>query len=250
MKYSFGTLVTLHKAFGVLLALLCSLLYPVMALAGVEDDYFKAVMLDNPYEVAKLLKNGVSPNLTEPKRGDSGLILAVREESMQVFGVLLKAWGINLDFRARNGDSALMIAAWKENKAAVEALLGKGVEVNRQGWTALHYAAAKGNNPIVQLLIDSAANLDARSPGGVTPMMMAAQSGHIYTVKLLHDAGADSELEDRQGRTVLDFAEQGGHQDIVEGLKYRQARADRRRVADKPQAPFAPFVPVRLPPMD
>ena len=212
-------------------------------------------MLDNPFEVTSLLERGISPNLTEPKRGDSGLILALREESMRAFAVLLDARGVNLEIRARNGDSALMIAAWKENLPAVEALLKKGAAVNRTGWTALHYAAAKGNNDIVRLLLAHSADVDATSAAGVTPLMMAAQNGHIYTVKLLHDAGADATLEDDSGRTVIAYAARNGHEDIVKGLKYRLGKAKTAEVTKTGQRSLRPeelelLLPVRLPPMD
>ncbi|MBS1187265.1 MAG: hypothetical protein H6R04_1283 [Burkholderiaceae bacterium] len=250
-----------RRVFGLLVAWACMLLQPSIVRADANADYyFKLVTLDNAYEVSSLLNKGISPNLTEPKRGDSGMILALREEAMQVFKLLLDAPGVDLEIRARNGDNALMIAAWKENRPAVEALLKKGAEVNREGWTALHYAAAKGNNDIVQLLLDHEADIDATSPAGITPLMMAAQSGHIYTVKLLHDLGADATIEDDHGRTAVTFAARSGHDDIVVGLKHRLARPAvktpvraRKPVVAKQEADLPPLemmAPVRLPPME
>ncbi|MBS1170210.1 MAG: hypothetical protein H6R01_1128 [Burkholderiaceae bacterium] len=249
------------RMLAMLLVLAGMLLRPAVVRADATADYyFKLVTLDNAYEIASLLNKGISPNLTEPKRGDSGLILALREEAMQVFKLLLDAPGVDLEIRARNGDNALMIAAWKENRTAVEALLKKGAEVNREGWTALHYAAAKGNNDIVRLLLDHDADLDATSPAGITPLMMAAQGGHIYTVKLLHDMGADATIEDDHGRTAVTFAARNGHNDIVVGLKHRLSRPvvrqpvrARKSIAAKQADDFPePHLnePVRLPPMD
>lgn len=195
------------------------------ALAGAYEDFFRAVKVDNAGAVKSLLARGLDPNLIEPERSDTGLILALREDSKRVFEVLLNTDGVDLEAKARNGDTALMIACYKGNKPAVEALLAKGVEVNRPGWTPLHYAAASGNNEIVKLLLDKFAYIDAESPNKTTPIMMAARGGHIMTVKVLLDADADATLKNELGMSAIDFAEKFGHRDIVEGLGYRFRKA-------------------------
>lgn len=201
------------------------LLWPALALAGAYEDYFKAVKIDDVKAVRSLLQRGFDPNTVEEERGDTGLILALREDSAKVFELLLHTRDINIDARSRNGDSALMMAAYKGHVEAVRALLDKGAEPNQTGWAALHYAAAVGNNPIVQLLLDKSAYIDAESPNQTTPIMMAARGGHILTVKLLLDEGADVLLKNGAGMTALDFAKAAGFNDIVEGLTYRLKKA-------------------------
>lgn len=208
-----------------MLTLVAAMLLPATALAGAYQDYFQAVQLNNAAGVQSLLQRGFDPNTVEPERGDSGLILALREKAMRVFDVLLDAPGINLEIRTRNGDTALMLAAFKGNRPAVEALLAKGAEINQTGWTALHYAATSGNNDIVQLLLDHFAYIDAESPNKTTPIMMAARSGHILTVKLLLEEGADATLKNDAGMTAIDFANKFNHKDIAEGLTYRLKKA-------------------------
>lgn len=193
--------------------------------AGSYDDYFKAAKSDDATVVSDLLRRGFDPNTVEPERGDTGMVLALRENSMKVFKVLLNAPGTDVDQSIRNGDTALMIAAYTANREAVRLLLEKGAQVNRSGWTALHYAAAAGDNDIVQMLLDKDADLDAKSPNNTTPIMMAARGGHILTVKLLLDAGADATLKNDVGMTAIDFAQQGGFKDIVDGLTYRLKKA-------------------------
>ncbi|KIF83865.1 ankyrin repeat domain-containing protein [Noviherbaspirillum autotrophicum] len=198
---------------------------PPLVFAGAYEDFFLAVKNDNAQAVKALLARGLDANLIEAERNDTGLILALREEAMKVFMVLLNAEGIDIEAKSRNGDNALMIACYKGNKAAVEALLRKGAEVNRPGWAPLHYAAAIGSNDIVQLLLDKSAYIDAESPNKTTPIMMAARGGHIYTVKLLLDEGADATLKNELGMTAIDFAQKHGYKDIVEGLTYRLKKA-------------------------
>jgi len=195
------------------------------SIAGAFDDFFKAVKFDDAKTVSDLLKRGMDANTSDPERGETGLMIAARENAMKVFNVLLRHPDTDIEFKARNGDTALMIAAYKGNKTAVEALLAKGAEVNRPGWTALHYAAAAGNNEIVGLLLEHYAYIDAESPNKTTPIMMAARGGHILTVKLLLDEGADAMLKNNVGMTAIDFAKSVDRQDIADGLLYRLKRA-------------------------
>lgn len=201
------------------LALLAAV--PLSAAAGSYVDFFRAVKIDDGPKVRSLLQRGFDPNAIEETRGDTGMILALREEAMDVFRVLLNAPGVDLEARAFNGDNALMIACFKSNKPAVEALLEKGAQVNRPGWAPLHYAAFAGNNEIVQMLLDKSAYIDAESPNKTTPLMMAAMAGKIYTVKLLLDEGADLTLRNAAGMDAVDFAVKHDHPDIAEGLTHR-----------------------------
>ena len=59
------------------------------AKAGSFDDWFIAVKNDQAGKVKDLLKKGFDPNAIEPKRGDTGLILAMRENSLEVMAGLL-----------------------------------------------------------------------------------------------------------------------------------------------------------------
>ncbi|TFW10560.1 ankyrin repeat domain-containing protein [Oxalobacteraceae bacterium OM1] len=207
------------------LALACWLAGASCAQAGSYDEYFRAAQLNDARTVAGLLAKGFDPNTIEEARGENGLIRALREDAMDVFRVLLNAPGIDLEQKAYNGDTALMIASFKGNIPAVKALLEKGAEPNRPGWTALHYAASEGHDEIVRILLDKSAYIDAESPNKTTPLMMAARGGHILTVKLLLDEGADLMLKNDLGMTALDFAQKSNSKDIAEGLAYRMQQA-------------------------
>ncbi|MFJ2988800.1 ankyrin repeat domain-containing protein [Collimonas sp. NPDC087041] len=190
-----------------------------------SDAFFKAIKLDDERGMKSLLAKGVNPNLVDKQRGETGLMVALQEDSMKVFDVLINARGIDLNLRARNGDTALMIASYKGKVAAVKALLDKEAEPNTTGWTALHYAAAIGNDEIVQMLLDASAYIDAGSPNNTTPIMMAARAGKIMTVKLLLDSGADVTLKNDVGMSAIDLARKFDHNDIADGLTSRLKQA-------------------------
>ena len=178
-----------------LAALALSLNAPAWA-ASDEVEFFRAAQLDSAPYIAKLLAHGLDPNLHEPERGETGLIVALRYDSMHTVDLLLAQPGIQIESSAANGNTALMMAAYRQNKAAVQTLLEKGAKVNRPGWTALHYAAAAGADDIIDILLQHHADINALSPSGMTPLMMAAREGKENAVQLLLERGADASLKD------------------------------------------------------
>jgi ankyrin repeat protein len=103
-----------------------------------------------------------------------------------------------------------MMAAFKRNRPAAEALVARGAAVNRPGWTPLHYAAASGDEDIARLLIKRGARVDAVSPpasGSYTPLMMAAREGHPDMVDFLTRQGANPALRNSEGLTAAQLAE-------------------------------------------
>jgi ankyrin repeat protein len=131
--------------------------------------WFQAARVDDAAVSRDLLARGFDPNTIEPELLDTALLIAVRQGSKKVFRLLLSTPGVNLDARSRNGDTALMLSAYKKDLAGAQALIDKGAEINRPEWTALHYAAAAGSLPLVRLLLDHDAYIDAESPNKTTP---------------------------------------------------------------------------------
>jgi ankyrin repeat protein len=169
--------------------------------------YFRAIPLDDERAVRAVIARGLDPNLRDPERGETGLIIAMRNDAMRVAQVLLAHPKVQVDAQAPNGNTALMMAAYQKNKPGVLALLAKGAQVNRPGWTALHYAAAAGDLDIMKLLLERHAYIDAESPTGTTPLMLAAREGQQEAVRLLLEEGADAALKDRAwNETAAEFA--------------------------------------------
>ncbi|MFZ6844987.1 ankyrin repeat domain-containing protein [Undibacterium sp. RuTC16W] len=182
----------------------CGVVSP--AYADAYDDLIVAVKFDDIDVVNSLLTKGIDPNSVEATRGETILMLALREHSQKVFETLLKQSEIKLDARANNGDTAIMLACFEENALAVKQLIDAEAQINQPGWTALHYASAKGNVEIIGVLLEQSAYIDAASPNGTTPLMMSVRSGKLDAVKFLLDEGADANLKNQLGMTALDFA--------------------------------------------
>ena len=122
----------------------------------------------------------------------------------------------------------------------VKLLVENDADVNKPGWTPLHYAATAGNVPIIELLLENSAYIDAESPNGSTPLMMAAMYGSPESVKTLIQAGADLNVKNQLGLTALDFAVRGNRQNSKElietGLQREAARKARQQALDAPKA--------------
>jgi len=114
--------------------------------AGSYEDFFKAIQLDNAREVQRLLARGLDPN-TPNAQGIPGLLLATQEQSFKVAQVLAADPQTAVDPRSARNESPLMLAALRGEQALVVQLVGRGAEVNKSGWTPLHYAATGGHAP-------------------------------------------------------------------------------------------------------
>lgn len=204
--------------------------FSFLSLAGSYEDFFKAVQFDDVRTVQSLLQRGFDPNTVNPS-GHSGLMLAVREPSLKVAEVLAGWPQTKVEARNDKDESPLMLAALKGHLALVKKLVERDADVNKTGWTALHYAASGGHTQVIDFLLENSAYIDAESPNGTTPLMMAAMYGSPESVKLLIQAGADLNVKNMVGMTALDFAVRADRQNSKElietGLQRQAARAAR-----------------------
>ena len=197
------------------------------AQAGSFDDFFKAVKMDDARAVQQLLARGFDAN-TVDAAGQTGLVIALREPSLKVADALIDSPKIDLNTLNDRGESALMLAALKGQRNLAEKMVKKGADVNKTGWTPLHYAASAGQTEVISLLLENHAYVDAESPNGSTPLMMASMYGTPAAVKLLLDEGADPSLKNQQGLTAIDFAQRANRDDTVQMIG-KTIRASRPR---------------------
>lgn len=194
--------------------------------AGSFDDFFRAVRSDNAGSIADLLNRGFDPN-TRDEQGQTGLLIAMREPSPKVIQVLLDSPKTDVELRNAKDESPLMLAALKGQQDLVTRLIARDADVNKPGWTPLHYAATGGHVAIMKQLLEHYAFIDAESPNGSTPLMMAAMYGSSAAVQLLLDEGADTAMKNQLGMTALDFAQRANRPDAVR-LLTAATRASKR----------------------
>ena len=185
--------------------------------AGSYEDFFQAVKRDDAQAVRQLLDRGFDANTLDPK-GQNGLSTALREPSLKVATMLIEWPKTDLNALSAQGESPLMLASLKGQLDLVEKMINKGADVNKTGWTPLHYAASTGQVKVISLLLENHAYIDAESPNGSTPLMMASMYGTAAAVKLLLEEGADPLLRNQQGLTALQFAQSANRPDSAEVL--------------------------------
>lgn len=193
------------------------------ARAGSHEDFFVAVQRDNGAAITALLRRGFDPNTTDAN-GHVGMTLALKLGSLRVVQALLAARNLNVEARNRHDESALMLAALKGHTEIVKTLIARDADVNKTGWTPLHYAASgeeAQHLAIIALLLEHHAYIDAASPNGTTPLMMAAQYGTREAVQLLLHEGADPALKNQLGLSAVDFALRAQRQDMADAIAAR-----------------------------
>ena len=188
-----------------------------VSFAGSYDDFFTALKNDDAATIRQLLARGFDANTLDPK-GQHGLIITIREPSPQAANALLDAPKIDINVSNALGESPLMLAALKGQLELAGKMVKKGADVNKTGWTPLHYAASNGHVEVIKLLLENHAYIDAESPNGSTPLMMASMYGNPQSVRFLLDEGADPLLKNQIGLTALQFAQRANRPDSVELL--------------------------------
>jgi ankyrin repeat protein len=178
------------------------------AAAGSYEDFFRATESDDAATVRTLIQRGFDANSRDPQ-GQTALHLALRGGQFNVAEALLGERSVDVNALNAAEESALMMAALKGHTDWTRRLIERGAQVNKPGWTPLHYAASGPDTAVVRLLLDRGAAVNAESPNRTTPLMMAAQSGSEASVELLLSRGADPKARNDRGLGAADFARLG-----------------------------------------
>jgi ankyrin len=154
--------------------------------------------------------------------GFTPLLFAARVGDRASAEHLLRA-GADVNDRAPNGASALVIAAHSGHGGVAQLLLDKGADANAAGagYSALHAAVLLGDVDLVVALLaygaDPGSRLTKGTPSryyskdyafnqglvGATPLLLAARYGDGDTMRVLAAAGADGRVSLADGTTTL-----------------------------------------------
>jgi ankyrin repeat protein len=126
------------------------------------DQFVKAVADRDGSKATELLQNHPTIVNTRNAKGDTPLIVTIRDSDSDWAGFLLNK-GADVNAQGANGDTPLIAAARVGFDDAVGWLLGMGAEVdetNKSGETALIIAVQRGNARMVKQLLERGANPD------------------------------------------------------------------------------------------
>ena len=142
---------------------------------------------------------------------------------------LLVRLGADVNAPDNSGWTPIMLAAWRPNRDAVEALLDAGAELpigGRGGAQILDDAAGGGLERLFDALLARGAAVDSAS----ALLHAAAGGGSLRIVESLIHRGFDVNKKDRFGWAPLHVAAEQGHREIVSYLLARGADVDARNM--------------------
>ncbi len=137
--------------------------------------------------------------------------------------------GVDVNVEDRQGYTALTYAAGEGHTEIVKLLVraGSRSNVNKSFGRALAVAVGRGHTEIAGLLIEEGASLNEKTKSyGLTTLMVAANKGYTEIVRALIDKGAEVNARALNGLTALRLAENQGHSEIVRLLQDAGAGRD------------------------
>jgi ankyrin repeat protein len=172
--------------------------------------------------VSILLDAGADLNATScptPSYVATPLCAAAEAGNLGIVATLLAA-GAAISEPPGDHRHPLIAAVQNSHTEVVSALLGAGAEANTRSDTvsALGVAAANGNVPIVEMLIEAGAYSNFDDYNGITALMIASAEGHVDVVKALVDTAAGQPFDMPGFEEAIDLAAQEGHPDIEQLL--------------------------------
>ena len=168
--------------------------------------------------LASLVLVGSASRPAPAQPADLRLVEAVHTGDLAAARGLL-ADGVDADAAQRDGATALHWAAYRDDLRAAKLLLGAGAAAgaaNELGVTPLHLACENGSGEMVRALLAAGADPRAAFPSGETALMTAARAGAVDAVAALVAHGADvNARESIEGQTALMWAVSERHPEVV-----------------------------------
>src|SRR6516162_7947093 len=187
----------------------------------------EAAIIGSAPVISALLKAGADPNYKTPD-GETPLMAAARSGKVDAAAQLVDA---GADINAKEtwgGQSPLMWAAAQGQADMVKFLASQRAnlndhgkihqwdrkviqeprpkDMNKGGFTPLHYAAREGCAACVQNLLAAGADPDSEDPDRETPLLLALENMHFDTAAVLVQDGADLDKWDLFGRSPVYMA--------------------------------------------
>lgn len=222
---------------------------PRSASPSLNERLHQAAKTGDLNELEAVAADGVDLNYVNNANGVSPLIRAIRHEQT-AFVLRLLALGAS-PTRQDIGpahDQALHVAARKGRQDLVEALLAAGATVderNRQGMTPLHEACGSGHGPVALLLIQHGADVHARGEAGKQPMHQALAKRSLAVVHLLMNQGADPN-HSTLGESPLAWAQRKNRPELVAAMENFALRQVLHGTFDELPSPASPRERARL----
>lgn len=107
----------------------------------------------------------------------------------------------------------------------------------------LTQAVTSGDASEVSTLLANGADVNERTGGGQTPLILATIFGHTHLISLLLEAGADPQLRDNLGLNAVDWAQRRGATEAIDVLTNKPNHNSGTRTGTRFAKPLAREVP-------
>lgn len=186
-------------------------------------ELFRKAIRSNDLSAARgLLSNGLLQN---PPMGSVALAKAAQKDDAALVKMLLSA-GVDPNKAASHGESPVYLAALNGNARALVALLDGGADPSHT-LTNSPILAAASNPPILEILIERGAKLDAVTSSGQTALHRAIMLGNAKSAQLLLQANAPVDVVDNMKATPLHEAARVNFPEVTAQLLKRGADTEK-----------------------
>ncbi|XP_056272010.1 SH3 and multiple ankyrin repeat domains protein 3 isoform X3 [Pseudoliparis swirei] len=169
--------------------------------------FMEYVQQRNIEKVSRSLEKGLDPNFHDPDTGECPLTLAAQLEGCADLIKVLKTGGAHLDFRTKDGITALHKAVRSKNHTALITLLDLSASPDykdSRGLTPLYHSSMVGGDPYCcELLLHDHAQVGCVDENGWQEIHQACHYGHVQHLEHLLFYGADMSAQNASGNTAL-----------------------------------------------
>uniref|UniRef100_A0AAZ1X8E9 SH3 and multiple ankyrin repeat domains 3b n=1 Tax=Oreochromis aureus TaxID=47969 RepID=A0AAZ1X8E9_OREAU len=192
--------------------------------------FMEYVQQRNIEKVSRFLEKGLDPNFHDPDTGECPLTLAAQLESCAELIKVLKSGGAHLDFRTKDGITALHKAVRSKNHTALITLLDLGASPDykdSRGLTPLYHSSMVGGDPYCcELLLHDHAQVGCVDENGWQEIHQACRYGHVQHLEHLLFYGADMSAQNASGNTALHVCALYNQESCARVLLFRGANKE------------------------
>ncbi|XP_072277657.1 SH3 and multiple ankyrin repeat domains protein 2-like [Pyxicephalus adspersus] len=191
-------------------------------------------------KICKMLDRGLDPNYHDPESGETPLSLAAQmDNSVEVIKALRNS-GAHLDFRSKDGMTALHKAARAKTQTNLVTLLELGASPDykdSRGLTPLYHTAMVGGDPYCcELLLHEHASVGCKDENGWQEIHQACRNGYYQHLEHLLFYGANMGAQNASGNTALHICALYNQDSCARVLLFRGANKEIKNYNS--QSPF------------
>ncbi|XP_067284145.1 SH3 and multiple ankyrin repeat domains protein 3 isoform X5 [Pseudorasbora parva] len=181
-------------------------------------------------KVCRFLEKGLDPNFHDSESGESPLTLVAQLDTCADLIKVLRSGGAHLDFRTRDGLTALHKAIQTHNHVALTTLLDLGASPDykdSRGLTPLYHSAMVGGDPYCcELLLYDHAQLGYSDENGWQEIHQACRHGNVQHLEHLLFYGAEMSSQNASGNTALHLCALYNQEGCARVLLFRGANKE------------------------